>query len=319
MTQRSGTNDLDALAHEICERNWGLSSVLERVEVGVNKATWRIGSDAWLSCAPSSQAHMVDGLRALCAAVAKQKVFAVPSFLPAISGQHALTVADHVWWVTEHVPGRAPSPSSRPDMEAVATGMATLHRVLRPLPATLAVSDKNLVTLFEEGAHLGGDKRLGYGQEQREILIRAEACVRARLDIVTGPSMQLVHGDPSNPNLRMDESVPKLTGLIDWDHARVDLVLADLATVAQTVVFRSGIARPLVLLEQILAAYRTAGGHDVTVNDTLTALLMTKFESVAHHGGRYLRGEVPRSIVAGQPDKIRAVLQLIEDRHAEGG
>ncbi|GGL42411.1 phosphotransferase enzyme family protein [Planomonospora parontospora] len=321
MTQRLTPSDLDSLARDLSNKHWGLTEPAERVDIGVNKTTWRVG-DAWLSSAPPSMRESIDRLRAVCAAVAQETggAYAVPAFLRTRSGEHSVETAGWIWWMTEHVPGRAPVASSPADMEAVAAGMARLHRLLRTLPPTLTVSDTDMVTLFERGTALAADPRLGYGAEQRDIVATAEARVRERLEILTRQPTQLVHGDPSNPNLRMAaDGEPVLTGLLDWDHARRDLVLADLATIAQTIVLRSGAPEPTVLLERMLGAYQTEGGISCSVEDVLTGLLMAKFESVAHHGGRYLRGECSLEIVASQPGKIREILRLVDDPKTSGG
>ncbi|OLT25779.1 hypothetical protein BJF83_22615 [Nocardiopsis sp. CNR-923] len=320
MTHQTESSVLDALAEEISAEGWELTTAPVRVDVGVNKATWRVG-DSWLTCVPDTHEETMDRLRSLCAAVAEQagETFEVPSFLPSRTGDFTPRVGGYAWSLTAHLGGRQPQASSLADMETVASGLASLHRLLRDLPGDLAVSGENSVKLFDEGAALVADPRLEYTTEQRDILARAEVLIRARLDRLTRHPMQLVHGDPSNPNLRLGEAHPPvLTGLLDWDHARVDLVLADVATVAQTVILRSGSSAPLEMLGNVLAAYGDAGGVPFTVDDALTGLLMAKFESVAHHGGRYLRGEGPHDIVMSQPEKIRTVLRLVEDRGVPG-
>lgn len=60
----------------------------------------------------------------------------------------------------------------------------------------------------------------------------------------------------------------------------------------------------------MLAAYVAAGGAAVPLPDVIFGLIMVKFETNAHHGPRYLRGEASQATVTGQLAKIRAVLKL---------
>ncbi|HET8681160.1 MAG TPA: phosphotransferase [Micromonosporaceae bacterium] len=302
--------DLDAAARRVARDGWGLTAVAERVDVGVNKATWRIG-EHWLTCDFPRAAEQVGRMRTLLSRLASTPGtgLAVPRLVPA-ADEPVVHAEGRVWWLTEHVDGRQPEPASPADTAAVAVGLARLHSVLRGLPATLAVSTEDSVALFEAGVRLAADPRLGFAADDRRTVDEAEAAVRDRLDELRSPGTQLVHGDPSHPNLRVYDDPVRLTGALDWDHSRVDLALADVATVAQTVVFRSGSATPLTAVDAMLRAYLSAGGVPMTLDDVLVGLVLAKFESIAHHGARYLRGETGQGMAGGQVDKIRAALGL---------
>lgn len=311
MTQHvAQTPDLDQAAQRLAAVEWGMSEAVERVNVGMNKATWRVGKH-WLACDYPRAAAQVERMRTILATLTAHPGFdlAVPRF---VAGHGGYLVHSHgrVWWLTEHVAGRQPDPDSPTDTAAVAAGLARLHTTLRDLPASPAASADNAVCLFEAGARLARDPRLGFTPADHDALDEAIAVVRRRLDALGQAGIQLVHGDPSNPNLRVRDDPLRLTGALDWDHARLDLALADVATVAQTVVLRSGSAAPLDALNAMLDAYLAAGGVAMTLDDLLIGLVMAKFESIAHHGGRYLRGESGQAIVRGQVDKIRTILDL---------
>lgn len=311
MTEFAGeAGDLDRAAEKVLAAGWGLTGPVERAEVGVNKATWRAGR-YWLACDYPRAAGYVSRTRVLLARlVADPRLeLAVPCLVPASDG---LVVHAHnrAWWLTGHVSGRQPDPRSAADTAAVAAGLARLHAFLRDIPADLAVSDDDLVSLFASGVRLAADPRLGFCPEDQRTAGRAAAVAGEHICGLQLAERQLIHGDPSHPNLRVHDGPVRLTGALDWDQARADLILADVATVAETVVFRSGTARPLGALETMLHAYMAAGGTAVTLDDAIAGLVMVKFESIAHHGARYLRGETSRATVASQLAKIRLVLEL---------
>jgi Ser/Thr protein kinase RdoA (MazF antagonist) len=306
----AGPRDVDSAARQVLVTEWGLTLPLERIEVGVNKATWRAG-DYWLACDYPRMTDQVMRMQALLTQLASsaRMEFSVPRLVPA---PHGAVVQAHgrAWWLTEHVDGRQPDPRDPADTGAVAAGLARLHTALRDVPSTLAVSADNLVSLFETGGRLAADPRFDFSPDDRKTADEATAVVCDRLEALQRAGTQLIHGDPSNPNLRVKDNPVHLTGALDWDYARVDLALADVATVAQTVVFRSGTAAPLEALNAMVAAYRAAGGVPLTLDDVLVGLVMVKFESIAHHGARYLRGETDQAMVSGQVDKIRIALDL---------
>jgi Ser/Thr protein kinase RdoA (MazF antagonist) len=141
--------------------------------------------------------------------------FSVPRLVPA---PHGVVVQAHgrAWWLAEHVDGRQPHPGDATDTAAVAVGLARLHTAPRDLPGTLAVSAENLVSLFETGARLAADPRVDFSPDDRKIVDVATAVVFDRLEALQRAGTQLIHGDPSNPNLCVKDNPVRLTGALDW-------------------------------------------------------------------------------------------------------
>ncbi|MBX6750996.1 MAG: aminoglycoside phosphotransferase family protein [Micromonosporaceae bacterium] len=305
--------DLDSAARLLVDTKWGRRASAERVHVGVNKATWRV-ADCWLTCDVSRRAERVARMHRLLArlSAAPGLDIDVPAVIATREGEELVRYADRVWWLTRHVGGRQPDPRNMADTAAVASGLARLHGALRALPGDLAVVDDTLVSLFELATDLIASGRLTFSPDDMKHLSRAEAVAREWLPRLTAEDPQLIHGDPSNPNLRVCDEPVRLCGALDWDQARCDLVLADLATVAQTVVFRSGTTATGELLDTMTEAYTAAGGCHFTRHEVLAGLILVKFESIAHHGTRYLHGETDGALVTSQVDKIRTVLDLYE-------
>jgi hypothetical protein len=154
--------ELDNAARQIVVTEWALTAPPERVDVGVNKVTWRIG-DHWLSCDYPRMADQVVRMQALLAQLASSArvELSVPRLVPAPHGA-VVQAYGRAWWLTEHVDGRQPDPRDPADTVAVAAGLARLHTALRGLPNTLAVSAENLVSLFETGARLAADPQVDF-------------------------------------------------------------------------------------------------------------------------------------------------------------
>ncbi|WP_405764984.1 phosphotransferase enzyme family protein [Streptomyces sp. NBC_01538] len=302
---------LDASARSLL-RLWGLTDeAVERVDVGVNKATWRVG-DFWLSSEVASGKEQAARLEQLLARVAAQFAgdIAVPAFVPSSDGV-VVESGGRTWWLTRNIEGRHPDPAEPQDMVAVAAGLALLHDRLRGIPRELAVSKDTCEGLFRAGEVIVRDDRLGFSADDLAAAREAADLVVDRLEAIRRPGMQITHGDPSNPNLFIGSSPRRLTGAIDWDYARYDLLLSDIATVGQTILFRSGSTQPRAYLERVLTAYTEAGGLALPLQDVLVGVIMVLFEAIAHHGNRYLLGQGGYDRVSGRVENIRTVLSLL--------
>ncbi len=308
-TSHRPATERDAVARAALLALWGIEEVPTVVELGVNKETWRVGAH-WLSADYPHAAERVRREQRLLTTLGTDPAapFAVPRPVPSPTGQ-APEHAGRIWRLTEHVPGRHPRPESVDDLRAVAHGLARLHAWTAGLDVELAVSEADSFALFEAGVALAASGDLPFAPADRELL--AEAAEFSRAHPVGPAGRQLIHADPSYPNLRMpDQDAADLSGLLDWESCRLDVPLADLAVVGQTVMFRSGLPDPLGHLRLLLRGYQEAGGAEFDLDTLLTAMIMAKFESIDHHGRRFLRGEVDAGLALSQPAKIAAILGL---------
>lgn len=303
-------DELDATARRLLS-HWGLSGEPERIELGLNKATWRI-DDFWLSSDFAVSREQIARLDHLLERVGKEfgDDIQVPRFLRANSGA-VIEAGGRVWWVTRNIQGRHPDPNSVADMRAVATGLAVMHRRLRGVPSEYAVSPDTCEGLFRAGEKLVTDDRLGFAPDDLAVARAGATAVVERLDEIRRPGMQITHGDPSNPNLFVAGPMPLLVGAIDWDYARYDLLISDVATMGQTILFRATSENPYKYLQQILGAYVEAGGITLTIDEVLIGMIMVLFEAVAHHGNRYILGQGDYDRVGGRVDNIRTVLGML--------
>jgi aminoglycoside phosphotransferase (APT) family kinase protein len=293
---------------------WGLTGAVRRHELGVNKAAWRVGGAKWLYREPVRGADRIARLHRLMTQPAVLAMpFEVPRPLPTLDGDASLRHGGDVWWLADDVSGRHPAADDPADMELVVGALAVLHRHLRQVPRDRVVSDVDTDRAVDRAAELLS--ALPFDPGQREVV--RHAVDRYRSQAPPAGRRQVVHGDPSNPNVVMSTDTRGVRGFLDWDGCRWDSVLADLATVAQTLVLRAAPRAPsaavLGLVEREATAYREAGGAAVTPEDILVGLLGAKLESVSHHGARYLAGDIDFDLVASQPAKILRVERLLDE------
>lgn len=312
-------DSLDQLATTLLTSEWGVRAVPRRIDVGVNKRTWRAG-DYWLSCAPERFWELIRRESSLYEALAAAEggAVAIPAVVPARSGLQ-LTRGGAVWRLTRNVPGRRPHPAVPGDAAAVVAGVARLHCWLQEQPVALAVSQSSTADLFTRGVRVARDPSLGFDRADLTTIERGREVVLSH-DVHAACDRRLVHGDPSFPNLRLSTESPlMLIGAVDWDCCRVDDVLTDLAVLGHSVVFRSRAENPLRELRHMIDTYQNHGGRSCSMREVLVYMVMAKFESIAHHGERFFRREAPPELVASQPAEMRAVLELYDRVSAHGG
>lgn len=321
MMDENTHQELDLLASQVLTDAWGIASRPGRVDIGVNKHTWLVG-EHWLSCTLAQRAEQTRRELALYAHLQERAslpgAIAVPHPLPSRAGL-LVHAGGYVWWLSEHVAGRQPDPQNRLDTLAVVQGLARFHSWLQPVGPELAVSPDDSLSLFTKARALLADPQpLGFSSADLLTLHKAAELVEAALPALLLLPRQLIHGDPSHPNLRLAPGpAGSLVGALDWEACRVDFPLADLSTLGQTVVFRAGSSAPLADLTTIHAVYGLQTESRFELGDLLLFMLLGKFESIAHHGARFLRGEAQQELVLSQSAKIRVILDLL--RRAKGG
>ena len=108
------------------------------------------------------------------------------------------------------------APSSEHEWRLVADELARLHSLTRAWPQRPAFRSSSELLTEEQG----GDVRLD--------LMPADVVQRVRLSwrALQGEPTSVVHGDPGAGNVRLQAGK---VGFIDWDEARVDVSLLDLA------------------------------------------------------------------------------------------
>lgn len=291
----------EALTH------WGITCEPVEETVGNNKKTWRVGPEYWLTADAPSQAKTWENVDTILESSQLQG-YQTPKPVPTRPGKKTIIHDRYAWRLTRHIPGKQPQANSHDHLEAVAAGLATLHRQLSK------IKNHNIQNATIPEQHVASaqalltNQQLPYTPDEQKTLL-------AGLDYLSGnkqpqPPAQLIHGDPSYPNLRLNHK-GQLRGILDWDTACIASPIYDLAVVAQTVLFRSDTAHPLAWLDNLISIYQDNGGRQADTRQLLTAVLTIKYESINTHGSRYLQGAKSFDLTHSQAAKVKTTLTLL--------
>jgi aminoglycoside phosphotransferase (APT) family kinase protein len=302
--------DHSSNARVVLRTFWNIDSEPVKVDIGVNKETWRVGA-YWLNAEPIDQLHRIE--RELSLLDLLSATPDLPFCLPLVVPNRFEELPIHfeqVWRLSEHVDGRAPIVNSVDDLDAVTRGIARLHIWSSHLSPISTPTELDSYGYFQNAVSLLENEVLPLSRLDRISLTEGEEFVNSKFKAFQ-QNRQLVHGDPSYPNLRvMENQGVSLTGLIDWESSRVDSTISDLAVLGQTVVFRFQSKQTLINLLRILDVYAQASGTEFQLQELFTAMVLGKFESIFHHGCRFLQGRAEASMVSSQASKIAAILTL---------
>lgn len=234
--------------------------------------------------------------------------YQTPKPIPTTNGKKTLIHDGYAWRLTRHIPGKQPQPNSRHDLEAVAAGLATLHRQLRQI-------DTHCIPhTYTPQQHMASVQTLLAGT-QLPYTTAEQTLLRRGIEYFTKhktpqPTSQLIHGDPSYPNLRLDQH-RQIRGILDWDTTCIASPIYDLAVVAQTVLFRSNTTQTLHWLQHLTDTYHQHSEPQIDIRQLLTAVLAIKYESINTHGTRYLQGATNFDLAHSQAAKIGTTLNLL--------
>jgi Ser/Thr protein kinase RdoA (MazF antagonist) len=311
MTSDSG-NNLDDQANQVLT-SWNMQADLEPVTIGVNRRVWRSPA-GYLTTAWPDERALVEAELAVCQKLADTPAirFNVPKALPNSNRELIVKAFDRIWWITYPVVGTRPCPTSIDALIGVSVSLAEVHSQLRRVEDVTPVQHRRLVDWAPLAVQFVDDHAALMASAAADTVRRAAYLVDDHREALTN-SPQLVHGDPSFPNLLVDPQTNHIVGILDWQEAAVDSVLTDLSVLGNTIWQRSGLPDRRGALEQCLQAYRAADGDsDVELHTVFTAMLAAKLQSVVHHGSRFLVNRGDRANLDEQPGLIAEILQAME-------
>lgn len=290
-------------------RMWGISGTPVLETSGLNKQTWKVGDRHWLAADCLSATDVWSMVEEVLSRPELQYL-ALPRAVATPAGELFPHQGGQVWRLTLTVDGVVPDPASVEHLDAVAVGLARLHQAMEALPSEYGRHSKSRQAYIQRAGELVGQQLLPYTEEEARIINTGLEFVQEVGEI--DPHHQLIHGDPSYPNLRLT-SGGVLGGAIDWEGVCWESPLHDLAVVGQTVLYRSGWADLRSGLERLLQQYRQAGGRTYSVQQLLLYVLIIKLESIAHHGDKLIHGQGDVDLVRSQAGKIALAIQLLGD------
>lgn len=286
---------------------WGLDEEPVRETSGVNKQTWKIGDAHWLV---ADSPDVADIWHTVAEILRKPELqyLALPRAFASTNGDLFPFFQGRLWRLTSIVEGAIPVPSRVQDLDSVAAGLAKLHHVMKALSREHGRHNKPRQAYVERACELVEQGLLPFTKQEETTVLTVARFLQAAGEV--DAEHQLIHGDPSYPNLRLNQD-GLLCGVIDWEGVRWESPLLDLAVVGQTILYRSGWGDARGGLQRLLEQYQRAGGRVFSVRQLLLYILIIKFGSITHHGQRLVDGGGDVELVRSQPAKIAVAWQLL--------
>jgi Ser/Thr protein kinase RdoA (MazF antagonist) len=272
------------LASEILMKHWRLGERPLRTDLGVSRATWRVGQEYWLSQSEEGRSpeliRRAEVLRRLGYFLRDRGLpISVPEIVPGFSGELVLNDRGYGWSLTRHIKGFHPESSIPEVYSALVEGLAQFHRALRlfwenhPNDVAQGISAKTR-------QHI---KRLGLGAlvpftkyaKEEQVLACAAKWLLPRLDRFEQLPRQLIHGDwtPQNVLFGSQDQDSRLIAVLDFEEIGIDPVHVDVASICSTLLMWSGLDRPEQRIREVLRDYERFSENYLELEDVHTAML----------------------------------------------
>lgn len=269
---------------EVLAKHWRISEPAIRTQLGVSRATWRVGSLYWLSQAEQMRSVELFGQAKLLFDFGRylhgeRFSFSVPEIVATDSAELVVVDGGYVWCLTRNIRGCHPD-AGDPEMYPVLTkGLARFHHALsafsehRPahVPHGICVRTRQSIERLSKETFLAFTS---YPRES-EVLEQAAAWLRPRLNRFELLPRQLVHGDWTPQNVlfeRADQGL-SLTAVLDFEGMAYDPVHVDVANTCSTLLMWSGLDELDERIAEVLNTYERCGGIHIEREDTHTAML----------------------------------------------
>jgi aminoglycoside phosphotransferase len=294
--------------------------------IGVNNTTWKVGTEAWLARYNKNEANRV--IRELdfyeyfsnTQIRDPDTIIWVPEVIRTTRGERLYDDGTYLWKLSKHMDGIMPSQEKAELYPILANGLGRLHRKLREIPTAYAVTSTPVVqtvkTYVSEigniASNIPKDSAIKDIEEENFPLIKAAAQrLSANFNKLQELPVQLIHGDFTHPNLRIDKDQSKLIGVLDFEFCSADPALLDLASIVLTLLTRSKLTEPAKLLAEILKAYEDGGGGHVDPAALKVAVLARKFDSFGYHRNRFLEGKGTMETYLRQLEQLKLVMETL--------
>lgn len=302
----------------VLREHYRLADLARADGLGVNNRTWQAGGH-WLTCRPAARAgqlaretELFARINAITDSPAAPCAVRAPQVIADRSGNRLVRRFGQNWRLTSDLGGQHPAPEDLAGYRPLAAGLANLHASLASLDAEPVWPSSILdwaLRLAEVGVS-ALDLGLPLTTGDRAALARTLDMVGEYAPAFDEMPRQLIHGDVSHPNLRVDAGTGALVGVLDLEFARLDPVVLDLGTLALTALTRSGARRPEEMIEDMTTVYEDHAGLPVDRDAVYAAMLVLKLWSYWHHGHRALRDGTSPELALSQASKCKAVREV---------
>lgn len=265
-------------------KHWRLGVRPVRTNLGVSRATWRVGQEYWLSQSEQARSpeliRQAEVLRRLdCFLKDRGLAISVPEIVPSLGGELVLNDRGYGWSLTRHIEGFHPEPGDPEVYPALVDGLAQFHGALRLFsehqPGNVAqgigAKTREQIERLRRGAFV---PFTGYVKEG-EVLASAAEWLLPRLACFERLPRQLIHGDwtPQNVLFECREQDARLIAVLDFEEIRMDPVHVDVANICSTVLMWSGLNRKEQRIREVLRDYERFSANRLEPEDVHTAML----------------------------------------------
>jgi Ser/Thr protein kinase RdoA (MazF antagonist) len=305
-----------AMARRVAEAGWGLRGLLSPIQ-GQARQTWRI-ANCWLTAVDDSRFKALRREHRLLQELRREGTCSdlginVPKPLLTKSGEYEFVFAGRVWRVTRHLSGVRPNDDLPTTYVEAALALAKVHRALRSFPSELAVGDSVITGLrsaLERTLHRNWET-VTTDRDERSLVEAVADVLDSHLVRLENAPGQLIHGDWATPNLLVnDPDVGVVTGVLDWEFCTVGPIVADLATLASTVLMWSKLPAKQGIIQSIVDTY--AGDIDVDLLGVAIAAKWFRNYWWAREDLERTGWESAVDVMNRQPLRLRATLAYID-------
>jgi Ser/Thr protein kinase RdoA (MazF antagonist) len=272
------------LASEILTRHWRISDRPLRTNLGVSRATWRIGREYWLSQSDESRSPLLirqgEMLRQLhCFLRDERTPISVPEIVPNLGGELVFNDHGYGWSLTRHIEGFHPECGDPEIYPMLVGGLAQFHRALRMFserqPADVAQGVNTKTRQNMERLSLRTFIPFTCYAKEEKVLIQAAEWLLPRLTHFEGLPKQLVHGDwtPQNVLFGFRNHKALLTAVLDFEEIGMGPVHVDVGNVCSTLLMWSGLPGREQRIQDVLRCYETFSSNRLEPEDIHTGML----------------------------------------------
>lgn len=306
----------DSVAAAVLRDRWGIAVAPNRVAPGASRNTWRVDSTFWLSHSDGTEeasfrreAQLLQALPVILAE--RSACWCVPGVVSTVSGETIAVTGDGIWRLVQHLPGEQPDMRAPTTYPALARMLAELHAVLESVPHTLKVREFGAVERTQTFmAAYGSSAFHPATKDEREV--RAVSAVvdwlGPRIGGLASLPRQLIHGDWTPPNIKV---LPEVWGMLDWEFARIDPAVMDLAQSCLTILLWSGLDGPAEHISKLVETYSAHSGRGVAIDIVRTAMAAYWLQNYVYWRVRQETVGGFEDVLVDQPGRLLAIAEFV--------
>lgn len=273
------------LAAAVLAKHWCISQPAVRTDLGVSRATWRVGSHYWLTQAEQTRSVELFHQAEIVAALGRyltsgHSSISVPEIVATNNAELAVEDLGYVWVLTRNLGGYHPDASDPETYPVITEGLARFHKALHHFSQhqPMHVPTGDCVKIRQNIERLSCETFVAFTSypREKEVLARAAAWLLPRLHRFECLPRQLIHGDWTPRNVlfqRDDHQALSLTGVLDFEAIAQDPIHVDLANTCSTLLMWSGLDRLDERVANVLETYERSAGVHLEREDIRTAMV----------------------------------------------